>query len=109
MLKDIIKLADYHHNINDIACSISSGSFITSGMIIAPCSVKSLAAIANGNCSNILTRAADVILKERRKFVLLLRETPFNLIHIENMKKGYSSWWNYYATCACILFKTKIT
>ena len=86
-IKEIIELADYNYNINDIACVISSGSFVTHGMIVAPCSVKTLAAIASGNCSNILTRAADVILKERRKLVLMLRETPFNLIHIENMRK----------------------
>ncbi|MDC0857113.1 UbiX family flavin prenyltransferase [Rickettsiales bacterium] len=86
-IKKIIELADYNYNINDIACVISSGSFVTHGMIVAPCSVKTLAAIASGNCSNILTRAADVILKERRKLVLMLRETPFNLIHIENMRK----------------------
>ncbi len=86
-IKKIIELADYNYNINDIACVISSGSFVTHGMIVAPCSVKTLSAIASGNCSNILTRAADVILKERRKLVLMLRETPFNLIHIENMRK----------------------
>ena len=55
-IKEIIELADYHYNINDIACVISSGSFVTHGMIIAPCSVKTLAAIASGNCSNILTQ-----------------------------------------------------
>jgi 4-hydroxy-3-polyprenylbenzoate decarboxylase len=86
-INDIVDLADFCYNINDISCAISSGSFITHGMIVAPCSVKSLAAIATGNCSNILARAADVILKERRKLVLMLRETPLNLIHIENMNK----------------------
>jgi 4-hydroxy-3-polyprenylbenzoate decarboxylase len=86
-INDIVDLADFYYNINDISCAISSGSFITHGMIVAPCSVKSLAAIATGNCSNILARAADVILKERRKLVLMLRETPLNLIHIENMNK----------------------
>lgn len=82
---DVQKLADVSHPIGDIAANISSGSFKTMGMIIAPCSVKSLAEIATGISSNLLTRAADVILKERRRLVLMVRETPFHLAHLRHM------------------------
>ena len=86
-LDDIHALADVAHPAGDIAASISSGSFKTMGMIIAPCSVKSMAEIACGTTSNLLTRAADVTLKERRRLVLMVRETPLHSGHLENMLK----------------------
>lgn len=83
--KDINALADVVHSYEDIGCSISSGSYLTLGMIIAPCSMKTLAEIACGITSNALSRAADVVLKERRRLVLMTRETPLTTRHIKNM------------------------
>lgn len=82
---ELAKLADVVYRVDDIGSAISSGSFPTMGMIIAPCSVRTLAEIASGVTSSLLTRAADVILKERRKLVLMVRETPFHLGHLRAM------------------------
>lgn len=84
---DVQALADVTYGPGDIGAAISSGSFKTDGMIIAPCSVRSMSEIANGVTSGLLTRAADVVLKERRRLVLMLRETPFHRGHIESMAR----------------------
>ncbi len=84
-VKDVEALADVVHDINNVGASISSGSFRTQGMVIAPCSMKSMGAIAHSLGADLLVRAADVVLKERKKLVLVVRETPLHLGHLEAM------------------------
>jgi len=85
LLADLKKLSDFSYAIEDISCRLASGSYPIHAMVVAPCSIQTMSSIAAGVSSNVLLRAADVALKERRKLVLMVRETPFHLGHLRTM------------------------
>lgn len=87
-MKEMVELADHVYDERDLAAPVSSGSFVTDGMIVLPCSMKTLAGIASGYAENLIVRAADVCMKEGRKVVLVPREMPFGKVHIRNMKEA---------------------
>jgi len=87
-LEKVLGLAQVVHDIRDISASIASGSFRTAGMVVAPCSMKTLAGVVSGYSDNLLLRAADVCIKERRPLILIARESPLSPIHLENMLKA---------------------
>ncbi len=100
-LEEVFSLADYNYNAKNMAASISSGSFKTDGMVIVPCSMKTLAAVAHGYADNLLVRAADVCLKENRKVILVPRETPFSKIHLKNLLEA--------SNCGCTIVPPVLT
>lgn len=100
-LEDLLSLADIVHDVNNMAASISSGSFITDGMIVMPCSMKTLAGITTGYADNLILRAADVCLKESRRVVLVPREMPFGKVHLRNLKEA--------ADLGCIIVPPTLT
>ena len=100
-LADVQALATQTHQLEDVGASIASGSFKAQGMVVAPCSMKTLAAISNGLSQNLLLRAADVTLKERRKLVLVVRECPLSQIHLHNMHVA--------ASCGAIILPPVLT
>jgi 4-hydroxy-3-polyprenylbenzoate decarboxylase len=90
-IEEVIALADYYYDVNNMAAAISSGSFRIEGMVIIPCSMKTLAGIAHGYTDNLITRAADVCLKENRRVILVPRETPLNKVHLRNLLQAADS------------------
>ena len=84
-VKEVRELADVFHPVRNVGAAIASGSFVTLGMVVAPCSIRTLGELTSGVTSSLLTRAADVVLKERRRLVLMVRETPLHLGHLRNM------------------------
>ena len=98
-VEQVRALATVVHSQGDMGASISSGFFLTEGMVVIPCSMRTLAGIANGYGEHLVHRAADVILKERRRLVLVARETPLSQVHLENMLKCRAWGWSCCRRC----------